>query len=93
MDGYQKWLDVVVPKMLHWPIFVERGTNPKTGGPWAAQALKDHFMVLCPFKKETHHLGGIMEALFSAIPEYDNFELTSEMVNTLMWARACGRER
>ena len=85
--GYQEWLKWIIPKMRHWPIFVERATNPQTGSTWTEPALYDHFMTLCPFKKETEHLGGIMEAFFPAIPEYDNFELTAEQMEQVCWQR------
>ena len=80
-NGYRKWLDELIPEMLNWPIYRGRGTNPRNGTRWEAQALKAHFINLCPFTKETDHLGGIMEALYSAIPEYDNFEFTPDMLN------------
>lgn len=80
-EGYWQWLDQLIPVMLTWPIFRERGRNPRNGTRWEAQALKDHFIKACPFTKETDHLGGIMEALYSAIPEYDNFEFTPDMLN------------
>jgi ATP-dependent protease ClpP protease subunit len=91
-EGYRWWLGQLIPAMLNWPIFRERGTNPRNGTPWEEQALKDHFISLCPFTKETDHLGGIMEALYSAIPEYDNFEFTPDMLNDFFPSAKGGRK-
>lgn len=70
-DGFRLWVDRMAPALLLWPIFKAQGRDPLYPmRRWTKSRLKQHFESFSPYASSPRK-GGIMEALFSALGEYD----------------------